>query len=160
MRAARAVGLLTFHGVAALFLALLLAMQAHCWISRPFRPLSGGVLSRVASRGQCRSIWALSAKRRFGGLRRKIEGDDGGTAPRPSGEGEEDEAGEGVKPAAEEKQAEEWSMEWIQSLSPEEVLALDKNRLMDVLIRDIEGDREWAKVRQAEGRWCWGGCSR
>jgi molecular chaperone DnaK (HSP70) len=41
-----------------------------------------------------------------------------------------------------------WSMEWLEKLSEEEMLALDKKRLMDFLLRDIESDKEWGAVPQ------------
>jgi len=41
-----------------------------------------------------------------------------------------------------------WSMEWLEKLSEEEMLALDKKRLMDFLLRDIETDKEWGAVPQ------------
>jgi hypothetical protein len=56
----------------------------------------------------------LHAKKRWGGVRRKIEGgDEPEPAPVPAGK----EEGE----AAETGQQEKWTMEWIQSLSPEQV---------------------------------------
>jgi molecular chaperone DnaK (HSP70) len=131
--------------------------------------------------------------RRWGGVRRQIEGGDeeeqegsssgsssstSSKAPTPAskpmgneGEGEEEEdplaisdaqileamgrkrvgsakapgsgagaaAGAGGEPA-------KWSMEWLESLSEADMLALDKRRLMEFLLRDIESDREWAGV--------------
>lgn len=41
-----------------------------------------------------------------------------------------------------------WSMEWLEKLSEEEMLALDKKRLMDFLLKDIESDKEWEAVPQ------------
>ncbi|EWM21791.1 chaperone protein [Nannochloropsis gaditana] len=58
------------------------------------------------------------------------------------GEGE----GRGTESGGVEREPPAWSMRWLETLSEEEMLALDKKRLMDLLLKDIESDKEWAGV--------------
>jgi molecular chaperone DnaK (HSP70) len=58
------------------------------------------------------------------------------------GEGE----GRGTESGGVEREPPAWSMRWLETLSEEEMLALDKKRLMDLLLKDIESDKEWTGV--------------
>jgi hypothetical protein len=76
--------------------------------------LAGGWLDAKYLAAAAVSACLTCEKKRVGGVRRKIEGgDEPEPAPVPAGK-EEGEAAETV-------QQEKWTMEWIQSLSPEQV---------------------------------------